>query len=66
MTLREEISLLSESASNDAVWDGVKSFFTSWAKENGLKLTPKAIESFKNNVYKTIVYYNTMDIQYTV
>ena len=51
---------------SDAVWDGVKSFFTSWAKENGLKLTPEAIESFKNNVYKTIVYYNTMDIQYTV
>lgn len=46
----------------DAVWDSVKSFFTSWAKECGYKLTPEALNKFKENVYKTIVYYNTMHI----
>lgn len=47
---------------SDAVWDATKSFFTSWAKECGYKLTPEALKKFKENVYKTIVYYNTMNI----
>lgn len=46
----------------DDIWDSVKSFFTSWAKECGYKLTPEALNKFKENVYKTIVYYNTMHI----
>ncbi len=51
-----------EGKDSDAVWDAVKSFFTSWAKECGYKLTPEALKKFKENVYKTIVYYNTMHI----
>lgn len=47
---------------SDEVWDAAKSFFTSWAKECGYKLTPEAMKKFKENVYKTIVYHNTMNI----
>lgn len=47
---------------SDAVWNNIKSFFTSWAKECGYKLTPEALKKFKENVYKSIIYYNTMYI----
>ena len=46
----------------DKIWNASKSFFTSWAKEHGYKLTAEALKAFKDNVFKTIVYYNTMSI----
>lgn len=60
MTLREEILKNSNTLiEEDKIWDKSKSFFTSWAKKYGYKLTEESIKDFEENVYKTIVYYNT-------
>ena len=47
---------------NDRTFKTILPFFTSWAKENGIKLTPEAIKAFKEHVFKTIIYHNTMGI----
>lgn len=47
---------------NDKTFKTILPFFTSWAKEYGIKLTPEAIKAFKEHVFKTIVYHNTMGI----
>lgn len=47
---------------NDRTFKAILPFFTSWAKENGIKLSQEAINTFKEQVFKTIVYHNTMGI----
>ena len=63
MTLREEVENLSKKENDvDRLFKTVKPFVTSWASECGIKLTPEALEKFKQQVFKTIIYYNTMSI----
>jgi len=60
MTLREEILKNSNTLTEeDKIWDNTKSFFTSWAKQFGYKLTPESMKAFEDTVYKTIVYNTT-------
>ena len=47
---------------NDKTFKTVLPFLTSWAKEHGIKLSQEAIDAFKEQVFKTIVYHNTMGI----